>query len=156
AWHHHDADGDRAAARDRRTVPAARRRRVRDHRLGEREAPPRVPARRGLPRVRDPQVAVPRPHRRHLRRGVADCDAAGAPHQPPARERGGTSAPGRRRALNLLRPKRATEWIALGLVGGLLVVGSVSVVWLWRYSVLVHRLTRGIGDTTFYAANGQP
>jgi 1A family penicillin-binding protein len=32
----------------------------------------------------------------------------------------------------------------------------VSAVWLSRYAVAVHRLTRGIGDTMFYGADGQP
>jgi len=32
----------------------------------------------------------------------------------------------------------------------------VSTTWLSRYSVAVHRLTRGIGDTVFYGADGQP
>jgi 1A family penicillin-binding protein len=32
----------------------------------------------------------------------------------------------------------------------------VSAVWLSRYAVAVHRLTRGIGDTVFYGADGQP
>jgi 1A family penicillin-binding protein len=32
----------------------------------------------------------------------------------------------------------------------------VSGVWLSRYAVAVHRLTRGIGDTVFYGADGQP
>jgi membrane peptidoglycan carboxypeptidase len=37
------------------------------------------------------------------------------------------------------------------------VAGSaVSGVWLSRYAVAVHRLTRGIGDTVFYGADGQP
>ena len=34
--------------------------------------------------------------------------------------------------------------------------GAISVLWLSRYSVSVHRLTRGIGDTVFYAADGRP
>ena len=38
------------------------------------------------------------------------------------------------------------------LIGGAAVVG----VWLSRYAVAVHRLTRGIGDTVFYGADGQP
>jgi 1A family penicillin-binding protein len=38
----------------------------------------------------------------------------------------------------------------------LVVGGAVSAVWLSRYAVAVHRLTRGIGDTTFYGADGQP
>jgi 1A family penicillin-binding protein len=33
---------------------------------------------------------------------------------------------------------------------------AVSAVWLSRYAVAVHRLTRGIGDTVFYGADGQP
>jgi 1A family penicillin-binding protein len=38
-----------------------------------------------------------------------------------------------------------------------LVAGTaVSGVWLSRYAVAVHRLTRGIGDTVFYGADGQP
>jgi 1A family penicillin-binding protein len=32
----------------------------------------------------------------------------------------------------------------------------VSGVWLSRYAVAVHRLTRGVGDTVFYGADGQP
>ena len=28
--------------------------------------------------------------------------------------------------------------------------------WLLRYAVIVHRLTRGVGDTVFYGADGQP
>jgi 1A family penicillin-binding protein len=38
----------------------------------------------------------------------------------------------------------------------LIVIGAVSGVWLSRYAVAVHRLTRGIGDTMFYGADGQP
>ena len=38
------------------------------------------------------------------------------------------------------------------LIGGAAVVG----VWLSRYAIAVHRLTRGIGDTMFYGADGQP
>jgi 1A family penicillin-binding protein len=38
------------------------------------------------------------------------------------------------------------------LVGGAVISG----VWLSRYAVAVHRLTRGIGDTVFYGADGQP
>ena len=58
--------------------------------------------------------------------------------------------------MNLLRPRRATEWIALSLVVALVVATAVSGVWLSRYAVAVHRLTRGIGDTVFYGADGQP
>jgi 1A family penicillin-binding protein len=33
---------------------------------------------------------------------------------------------------------------------------AISSVWLSRYAVAVHRLTRGIGDTVFYGADGKP
>ncbi|HEY6211590.1 MAG TPA: PBP1A family penicillin-binding protein [Vicinamibacterales bacterium] len=42
------------------------------------------------------------------------------------------------------------------LVAALVVTGAWSTAWLSRYAVLVHRLTRGIGDTMFYGADGQP
>jgi penicillin-binding protein 1A len=42
--------------------------------------------------------------------------------------------------------------LLISLVGGAVVSG----VWLSRYAVAVHRLTRGIGDTVFYGADGQP
>ena len=58
--------------------------------------------------------------------------------------------------MNLFRPRRVTEWIALALVVALVVATAVSGVWLSRYAVAVHRLTRGIGDTVFYGADGQP
>jgi len=44
----------------------------------------------------------------------------------------------------------------VALVGTLLIVGGVSVVWMSRYAVRVHRLTRGVGDTDFYGADGRP
>jgi len=58
--------------------------------------------------------------------------------------------------LNLLRPRRFTDWIALVLLVALIVGGAISAVFLSRYAVIVHRLTRGIGDTVFYGADGQP
>jgi 1A family penicillin-binding protein len=42
------------------------------------------------------------------------------------------------------------------LVTALIGVGAASVVWLARYSLAVHRLTRGVGDTVFYGADGRP
>jgi penicillin-binding protein 1A len=39
---------------------------------------------------------------------------------------------------------------------GLVAATAASGVWLSRYAVAVHRLTRGIGDTAFYGADGQP
>src|SRR5262249_56044619 len=58
--------------------------------------------------------------------------------------------------LNLVRPRRAIDWLALWLFTILTVTGVVSTVWLLRYAAAVHRLTRGIGDTVFYGADGQP
>ena len=34
--------------------------------------------------------------------------------------------------------------------------GAASVGWLSRYAFAVHRLARGVGDTIFYGADGQP
>ncbi len=56
----------------------------------------------------------------------------------------------------MLRPRRWTDWIALALLLALLAGAVASSVWLSRYAVAVHRLTRGIGDTVFYGADGQP
>ena len=42
------------------------------------------------------------------------------------------------------------------LLVGLVVFAGVSTLWLSRYAVAVHRLTRGVGDTVFYGADGQP
>jgi 1A family penicillin-binding protein len=41
-------------------------------------------------------------------------------------------------------------------VVGLVVATAVTGVWLSRYAVAVHRLTRGIGDTVFYDADRRP
>ena len=57
--------------------------------------------------------------------------------------------------MNILRPRRLTDWIAAGLLLALVAFGGVSVWWLSRYALAVHRLTRGVGDTTFYGADGQ-
>jgi 1A family penicillin-binding protein len=55
--------------------------------------------------------------------------------------------PGSRRFWNI------TAYVLLGL---LIATGAVSVWWLSRYAVSVHRLTRGVGDTIFLAADGKP
>jgi len=46
-----------------------------------------------------------------------------------------------------LRPRGWSEWTAAVLLGTLVVFGTLSAVWLSRYAVIVHRLTRGVGDT---------
>ena len=45
---------------------------------------------------------------------------------------------------------------AYTLLALLIVGGSLSIWWLSRYAVQVHRLTRGVGDTVFLAADGKP
>ena len=42
------------------------------------------------------------------------------------------------------------------LVVALIVSGAASVWWLSRYTLAVRRLTRGVGDTMFYGADGRP
>ena len=58
--------------------------------------------------------------------------------------------------MNLLRPRRLADWLALTLICILLVCGGTSVWWLSKHAVAVHRLTRGVGDTVFYGADGRP
>jgi 1A family penicillin-binding protein len=55
----------------------------------------------------------------------------------------------------VLGPRRWSDWIALALLVALVAGAVMSSVWLSRYAVAVHRLTRGIGDTVFYGADGQ-
>ena len=58
--------------------------------------------------------------------------------------------------MTLVRPRRWSDWLALALLASFVTAGSVSVWWLSRSALAVHRLTRGIGDTVFYGADGQP
>ena len=58
--------------------------------------------------------------------------------------------------MKLLRPRTLPDWIALALLGLLVVGGGSSVVWLSRSAMAVHRLARGVGDTVFYGADGRP
>ena len=51
---------------------------------------------------------------------------------------------------------RWRDRIALVIFGALIVVTVVSVTWLLRQSYAVYRLTRGVGDTWFLAADGRP
>jgi penicillin-binding protein 1A len=46
--------------------------------------------------------------------------------------------------------------IAATVVVALLAGTGLSVWWLTRYALAVHRLTRGVGDTVFYGADGRP
>ncbi len=60
------------------------------------------------------------------------------------------------KALPTGRARGFATWILAALAVAALAGGVVSLWWLGRYSVAVHRLTRGIGDTVFYGADGQP
>ncbi len=53
-------------------------------------------------------------------------------------------------------PKRWWEWAVVGALSVLVAAGSVSAWWMIRYARAVHRLTRGVGDTVFYGADGKP
>jgi 1A family penicillin-binding protein len=55
-----------------------------------------------------------------------------------------------------MRPRGWAGWLTAGLMAALICGAAVVGVWLSRYAVAVHRLTRGIGDTVFYGADGQP
>jgi 1A family penicillin-binding protein len=57
--------------------------------------------------------------------------------------------------LNLVRPRGWTGWIVVALAAVVVGAAAVTAVWLSRYAIAVHRLTRGIGDTVFYGADGQ-
>jgi penicillin-binding protein 1A len=57
--------------------------------------------------------------------------------------------------VTLRRPKRWSDWLALTLLTAFIVAASVSIWWMSREALAVRRLTRGIGDTMFYGADGQ-
>ena len=73
-------------------------------------------------------------------------------------EDGRRSAAERRGELELtrIRPRNFRDWLAATLLVALIVGGAASVWWLSRYTLAVRRLTRGVGDTMFYSADGRP
>jgi penicillin-binding protein 1A len=56
----------------------------------------------------------------------------------------------------LRRPRGWLEWARL--IALVLVLGGIGVTawWVARYSLAVHRLARGVGDTVFYGADSKP
>jgi len=56
----------------------------------------------------------------------------------------------------LLGSRRFWNITAYVLVALLITGGAVSVWWMSRYALAVHRLTRGVGDTVFLSRDGQP
>ena len=58
--------------------------------------------------------------------------------------------------VSALRGLSWREWV-VALAGGVLIVAVLmTVAWIGRYGWAIHRLTRGVGDTTFYDALGRP
>jgi 1A family penicillin-binding protein len=52
--------------------------------------------------------------------------------------------------------RRFWNYAAYGLLAIVIVAGGISVWWMSRYAIAVHRLTRGVGDTVFLASDGTP
>mgnify|MGYP000902751006 CR=1 FL=1 len=53
-------------------------------------------------------------------------------------------------------PRRWWEWILVAVLAVAVAAGTLSGWWMARYARAVHRLTRGVGDTVFYTADGKP
>ena len=107
-----------------------------------------------LHRLRDPAVVVARADRRDLRRRAAVC---------AARRSGRRSDRAEQRASELLndqQTRNARSRLATRLEHRRVhaarrcssAAARVSVWWLSRYAIAVHRLTRGVGDTVFLAS----
>jgi len=58
--------------------------------------------------------------------------------------------------MNLLRSRRVWKIVGATLTVALVLGAATSVWWMTRYAFVVHRLTRGVGDTVFYGADGRP
>jgi penicillin-binding protein 1A len=57
--------------------------------------------------------------------------------------------------VNTARLRRFWNIFAFALLAALVVGGAMSVWWLSRYGLAVHRLTRGVGDTVFLSADNK-
>jgi penicillin-binding protein 1A len=51
---------------------------------------------------------------------------------------------------------RSIAWVALGLAGAIVAANLAALVWVTRYTLAIHHLKLGIGDTVFYDARGLP
>jgi penicillin-binding protein 1A len=58
--------------------------------------------------------------------------------------------------MSAARARRAWNWLAAALLIGFLAFAGWSIWWVSRHAIAVHRLTRGVGDTMFYGADGRP
>jgi penicillin-binding protein 1A len=53
-------------------------------------------------------------------------------------------------------PRSRAEWLGLAILVPIVAGSALSLWWVSRYWLAVHRLTRGVGDTVFYSADGKP
>src|SRR5215831_6367978 len=51
---------------------------------------------------------------------------------------------------------RMVRWLVLSGLAVIATGASISVWWVSRYALAVHRLTRGVGDTVFFSADDRP
>lgn len=58
--------------------------------------------------------------------------------------------------MKIRSPRRWWEWVFVGGLAVIVAAGTISGWWMVRYARAVHRLTRGVGDTVFYTADGKP
>ena len=58
--------------------------------------------------------------------------------------------------MTFVTARRFWNLVAVALLTALIGGGALSVWWLVRNGIAVHRLTRGIGDTVFLSADGRP
>jgi penicillin-binding protein 1A len=61
-----------------------------------------------------------------------------------------------RKAFALLRARRPSDLVAWLLIAASAGFGGAALVWTARHALAVQRLTSGVGDTTFYSADGRP
>ena len=69
------------------------------------------------------------------------------------RDQGIPRGPGGPPHINL---SRWIGWAGLGLAGAIVTANLAALVWMARYTFVIHKLRLGIGDTVFYDAHGHP
>ena len=58
--------------------------------------------------------------------------------------------------MNIRGSRRVWNRVAAALAVGLTIGAATSLWWVTRYAFVVHQLTRGVGDTVFFGADGRP
>jgi 1A family penicillin-binding protein len=66
------------------------------------------------------------------------------------------AAPERLRFRDVLRRLSFSDVVAGLLITASALVGTAGLFWAGRHALAIHRLTRGVGDTVFYGADGRP